>query len=92
MSTHVRFNRKFVRAYRKLTPKIQKAVDSRIKLFEKQPNHPSLRNHKLSGRLSDMSSINITGDYRALFKVVKQTTTTTEVEFYLIGTHAELYG
>jgi len=92
MSTHIRFSRKFVKKYDRLPQKVQQAVDSRINLFEQSPSHPLLRNHALVGRLNDYRSINITGDYRAVFKTITRSKTETTFLFILIGTHSELYG
>jgi len=57
--------------------------------FSEDPYAEWLRNHALHGQLSGMRSIDITDDYRAVFKVEEKTNT---VIFRLFGTHDELYG
>ena len=60
--------------------------EERLNLFLMEPNHPILRNHKLSGKYHLHRSINITGDYRLIFT---RTEMTLDLEF--IGTHSQLY-
>lgn len=49
-------------------------------------SHEILRVHTLTGNKYPLQSMNITGDYRALFIATK-----TKITFYEIGTHSELY-
>jgi mRNA-degrading endonuclease YafQ of YafQ-DinJ toxin-antitoxin module len=58
-----------------------------LQLFKRDPEDGQLRNHALGGIYTGYSSIDITGDYRAIFKVFKR-----EAHFYKLGTHPELYG
>ena len=74
--------------YKKIPPKIQTAFEKRLILFVKEPEHTTLHVHSLGGEYRDMWSMNITGDYRALFYREDDTI----VIFALIGTHSELYG
>ena len=62
------FNKKFVKQYNKSPQKIQKAFDKRLKIFIKNPIDHRLNNHPLGGKYQDKSSINITGDWRAVFE------------------------
>lgn len=66
---------------------MQECVDKRIRLFSSNPFHPLLNNHPLGGEYEGCRSINITGDYRALFYPKGQ-----GIVFTRIGTHNELYG
>jgi mRNA-degrading endonuclease YafQ of YafQ-DinJ toxin-antitoxin module len=45
-----------------------------------------LNNHSVDTAFADCRSINVTGDYRAIFHENKETVT-----FMTIGTHSELY-
>lgn len=81
-------SRKFKKQYQKLPRNIQTRADARIRLFAVDPFNEILRNHSLSGEHSGCRSINITGDYRAIYEV----DTNGSVQFLLIGTHDELYG
>jgi addiction module RelE/StbE family toxin len=59
-------------------------------LFLEDSAHSSLRDHSLRGEFSGYRSINITGDYRAIYR--KRVEGKKEfITFYMIGTHKELY-
>ncbi len=60
-------------------------------LFYDYPDHPSLRNHSLIGKYTGFRSIDVTGDWRAVFKI-RKTKLKTIITFYLLGTHDQLYG
>lgn len=82
------FERQFKKQYKKLPKKIQNHFDERLVLFLEHPNHPLLRIHELKGDMSPLQSMNINGDYRALFTIdIKKR----QIIFYKIGTHSELY-
>ena len=83
----IRYSKKFVKQLSKQPVKIQRAVYSRLLLFEENPYAPHLRNHVLSGKFQGMHSINITGDIRAIYEVFED-----EIYLYqMIGTHSQLY-
>lgn len=63
-------------------------ADIRFRMFVRDPFDLLLENHKLSGQFSTYRSINITGDYRAIYQEVEAHV----AHFVLIGTHHELYG
>lgn len=86
----VRFSRTFVKQYHKAGVKIQSAFEKRLRLFMKNPNHPQLRNHSLKNILKGLRSINITGDWRALYSEYKQNGELIVI-FELLGTHSQLY-
>ena len=78
---------RFKKQYRKLSHLVQSRVDERLRLFSKDPFHPLLNNHPLHGKDKEKRSINISGDYRIVYREV-------ESSVYLlidIGTHSELY-
>jgi addiction module RelE/StbE family toxin len=81
------FNKQLAEA----SDEIKAALEDTIELFLEEPHHPALRNHALKEKFSGYKSIDVTRDYRAVFK---QTTRgeQTVIEFYLLGTHKELYG
>ncbi|MEX0689927.1 MAG: type II toxin-antitoxin system mRNA interferase toxin, RelE/StbE family [Candidatus Paceibacterota bacterium] len=80
------FHRNFKKQYKKLPKKIQKRFSDRFEIFLKDNNHPLLNIHLLHGQSMSLKSMNVTGDYRALFVKKKS-----KVTFYHIGTHSELY-
>lgn len=53
--------------------------------------HPSLRSHPLKEQFAGYQSIDVTGDWRALF-TVKESKTQTVITFHILGTHAQIYG
>lgn len=75
---------------KKVDVRIKKSVKQKILLFSKNPKDPQLNNHPLKKEYLGYNSIDITADYRALYKIIK-----VENEifayFVLLGTHDELY-
>ena len=57
----------FVRQYSKLVPELQAEVKRAIALFAKNPRHPSLRVHKLKGKLKQFFSFSVNYQYRIVF-------------------------
>lgn len=53
----------------------------------KDPYSPVLRNHALKGPYKGYHSINITGDLRALYKLVRKDAAL----FIIMDTHSNLY-
>ena len=85
MKYHLHKN--FLKAYRKSSDKLKKAVKEKLVAFSKNPFLNELHNHTLNGKYEGYRSINITGDYRAIYKeVAKQ-----EVVFVALGSHSYLY-
>lgn len=87
---NIRFTKKFVKQYSKISIKIRRAFDSRLKLFEKNSFYPLLNNHKLTEEYSRYRSINITGDWRAVFLELLEHKEKT-ITFVALGTHNQLY-
>ncbi len=83
----ITFSNDFIKQTEKLAPKLKVRLYDQITLFNNNPLNPKLRNHALKGKYSDFRSINITGDYRALYLQRED-----EVVFVKIGTHSQLYG
>lgn len=82
----IAFHKQFKKKFKKLPLKIQKQFYERIKLFCVNKHHEILNNHSVEGVFEGCRSINITGDYRAIFKVELDVSI-----FITIGTHSELY-
>ena len=87
---NILFDRTFKKQYDKADKKIQKAFEDKLHLFAKDTNSHQLRNHKLIGKHKGLRSINITGDWRALF-IENKTNDDIIVTFVLLGTHSQLY-
>lgn len=84
---HVDFDRQFRKKYKKLDRKIRQRFDERVDLFVVDPLNAVLNNHSVNRAYPGLRSINITGDYRALFTQIRDD----KVVFMNIGTHSELY-
>ncbi|PIR93361.1 hypothetical protein COT99_01155 [Candidatus Falkowbacteria bacterium CG10_big_fil_rev_8_21_14_0_10_43_10] len=77
---------RFLKKLEKSPIKIQEAFKQKLRLFINDKNNPLLNNHKLAGQLNWYRSINITADWRALFREDKDI-----IYFITIGTHSNLY-
>ena len=66
--------------------KIKIAFREARDLFAENPNHPALRNHPLTGKYQDFRSIDITENWRALYREEAE-----RIMFSDLGTHEELY-
>ncbi len=84
----VRYHSRFLKVFRKLPAKVHDRFFARLSLFQLEPFHPLLNNHSVEAAYPGWRSINVTGDYRALFEI----TGDDAVLFMKIGTHSELYG
>lgn len=81
------FKKSFLKGVRKLNSKQQAQLKKRLDLFKFNPIDPSLKNHSLIGKYQHCSSINISGDIRAIYIIDENKNTI----FIYIGTHSELY-
>lgn len=78
----------FQNKYKKIKKKnknLANKLDKKFDLFRKNPNHPSLRLHKLTGRKNQWS-ISIKRNLRVIFQYVKS-----GVLLVDIGSHKEVY-
>ncbi|MCL4353733.1 type II toxin-antitoxin system mRNA interferase toxin, RelE/StbE family [Patescibacteria group bacterium] len=80
----------FSKKLKKLNVKIRKSFRKKIFIFIKNPLDPQLNNHKLREPYKGLRSINITNDYRAIYREIK-TGEDTIAYFIILGTHKELY-
>jgi addiction module RelE/StbE family toxin len=69
-------------------PEVIKQYEKVIKLLCLNPQHPSLRLHKLSGRLDGVFSVSINMSYRVMINfVIKEH----QIVLIDIGSHDEVY-
>jgi len=85
----IHYKKTYVRAFKKLSKKLQIKVLQTIDLFSDEPYNRTLNRHKLSGKLKGFESINVTGDIRIIFYSKKNDTI---IEVIDLGTHSKLYG
>jgi len=83
----INFSKTFSKQYNKAPQRIQQAFDKRFKMFVKNPFDSILNNHLLKGTLKGYKSINVTGDWRAIYLQINFRITVFEV----LGTHSQLY-
>ena len=81
------FHKKFLQQTKRIPKKLYAQLRERLRLFKQEPFDPSLENHPLKGTRFGQRSINITGDYRAVFENKEDKV----VLFVEIGRHRDLY-
>ena len=86
----VRFSRRFDKQYHRASAKIKITFDSRLRIFLENPFNPILNNHQLVGKYLGYRSINITGDWRAIYSEIKSSQEKVII-FEILGTHSQLY-
>jgi len=84
---NVIFSTKFRKQYRKSEQVIQDSFNKRLEIFIKNQTDIRLNNHSLTGNFRGSKSININGDWRAIYSILDEGT----VIFELMGTHSQLY-
>jgi addiction module RelE/StbE family toxin len=84
---NVVFHKSFEKTVNKLPPKVKQKMIERLSLFSNDPLNRQLRNHALNTPYKGSYSIDITGDYRAIYELVDEDTSL----FTHIGTHSQLY-
>ncbi len=87
---HIEYTVLFNKQLKKAPLDIKIAFKESRELFLDNPNHSNLRNHALREKYAGYRSIDVTGDWRALFKIRKNENKTV-ITFYILGTHDQLY-
>ena len=87
----VRLSKAFIKQYKKADKKIRDKADKVLLLFSKNPTDAELRNHSLTGKFQGYRSIDITGDWRAVYREIKDNKENTFAYFTALGTHSQLY-
>jgi addiction module RelE/StbE family toxin len=83
---HIEFKSYFNKQLKAAPREIRIAFIETLHLFRDNPSHPFLRNHALKNKLAGFRSINVTDDWRALFRIKNG-----QIVFVEIGTHKQLY-
>ena len=84
----IKYLPKFKKQFKKLPNIIQNQFQSRMAILINDITNPILKVHPLKGNFAGYWSMNVSGDFRALFYYEDETI----VVFALIGTHSNLYG
>jgi mRNA interferase YafQ len=79
--------KKFNKKLKKHSKKIQTEFKKRIKIFVLDINNPILKTHKLSGKLKDLWSFNISADIGVVFDKSQKDV----IILVDIGSHSDLY-
>lgn len=87
---NIKLAKKFAKQYSKAPLKIQRSFDSRLKIFTENPFNTLLNNHPLVGEYVNYRSINITGNWRAIYSEVLEKDGKVAI-FLALGTHSQLY-
>ena len=82
----IKYKKRFEKALKKLQPKIKKQFFVKLDIFLENKIDRVLNNHSVGRVYVGCSSIDITGDYRAIFLDEENVVT-----FVMIGTHSQLY-
>ncbi len=80
-------SKQFDKEFKKLPNTIKEKFLDRLDMFIIDQYNILLKRHLLRGKYYGHESINITGDYRAIFKFISPNI----FKFVRIGTHSELY-
>jgi addiction module RelE/StbE family toxin len=84
---NISFHKHFEKRFAKLPLQVRKKAIERIKIFQNDPFARILDNHALVGKWTGYRSIDVTGDYRAIYLPVNDNF----VKFYALDTHSNLY-
>lgn len=76
--------RKFLRKH----PEVATQYEKTLALIELNPHHPSLRLHRLKGKLSDLHSVSINISYRITITFLITEKTIVPID---VGSHDEVY-
>ena len=85
----VEHHKKFKKHYKQRIapyPGLRKKWEERAELFLRDPRNPLLRDHALEGMKVNYRAFSITGDIRAIYRVIGNT-----LRFIDIGTHNQVY-
>ncbi|OGE26235.1 hypothetical protein A3H85_00490 [Candidatus Daviesbacteria bacterium RIFCSPLOWO2_02_FULL_40_8] len=88
---NIKYSTIFKKQHKKAPKQIQNKIKERLCLFVQDPTIEILNNHALTGKLQGLRSINITGDWRAIFSIRVNSKSEREYYFELVGTHSQLY-
>jgi addiction module RelE/StbE family toxin len=83
----IEFSPVFKKLIARAPAEIKLAFREAYGLFAENPTHPTLRNHPLSGKYAGFRSIDVTDDWRAVYREKPG-----RIKFVAIGTHPQLYG
>ncbi|MFA6513830.1 MAG: type II toxin-antitoxin system mRNA interferase toxin, RelE/StbE family [Patescibacteria group bacterium] len=84
----IEYSKKFIKEFKKCPVNVKINFKSRLEIFINYQYNSMLNNHPLIGELRNYRSININGDWRAIFEEIDGGQI---IYFVAIGTHSQLY-
>lgn len=81
------YHRNFKKSFKRLKSSEKRAFQERIDIFIADPTNPLLNDHALRGKFYNCRSINITGDIRVIYEIVRDNVAL----LHDIDTHSKLY-
>jgi len=75
-----------LRKIKQKQPLLLKKIQKQLKTFKTNIKHPSLRTHKLKGKLANTWSISVEGNIRLIYAIKDKVAL-----FFKIGNHDEVY-
>ena len=85
----IKYHKEFLKNYKKRIkpyPKLSAHVTKQLNKFIKDPQNPSLRDHKLIGKKKSFRAFSVTGDIRLVYMIKDD-----EIWLYDIGSHNQVY-
>ncbi|PIQ71512.1 type II toxin-antitoxin system mRNA interferase toxin, RelE/StbE family [Candidatus Roizmanbacteria bacterium CG_4_9_14_3_um_filter_33_18] len=86
---NIYLSKNFSKAFEKLTKNnflLKDKIKAKVKFFTENPKHPSLKLHKLKGKMVEDWSFSVEGDIRVVLTYIDD-----GVLFVDIGSHKEVY-
>ena len=83
-------HKRFEKSFKKLSPKLHQKVSDILKIFVQDKYDVRLNNHALKWDFIWLRSINLTWDYRIIFRE-RQNWCIEIIELVDVNTHSELY-
>jgi len=91
INLRIEFSPLFDKKLRTLPKDIIIAFKSTLEVLRETPNNSSLRRHFLKEKYAGYQSVDVTEDYRVIFREENRESLVI-IKFHIIGTHEELYG
>ena len=79
---------KRAKQFNKRHPELRKQYEKTLQILEVNPAHPSLRLHRLKGKLENLHSVSINRQYRILLHFIIRDDVIIPVD---VGSHDEVY-
>jgi len=87
---NIKETKRYIKSYNKRAYKLKVKIFETLTKFVNDPFHKDLRNHSLKWKLKWIRSMNVTWDYRILFRELSNWTYEL-VELLDINSHSNLY-